>query len=169
MTSEQPAIHPSRSQFHPAQNGDQEFGTSEHLVSFILGGETFHIPASRISEITHPLQVTPVPNMPAEIRGISAHRGEIIAVLESGSATNDPGYESQAFRPKWIMLTAEPGSTHYALPVDRLNEIVRRPDDPRVSGQYQLQGQSPELTRQEADIRLFDVDAVLERIESSLS
>lgn len=122
---EQPSVDSGLLDSSPNLNpGPEVEGTVEPVkfVSFVLGNDTFVIPAALVAEVVNPLPVTPLPNSPTILAGISALRGEILAVLDlSGINTDQP--VSEMSRPKLIVLASEGDSLRVAIPVDRVSEL----------------------------------------------
>jgi purine-binding chemotaxis protein CheW len=51
-------------------------------LTFSLGGDSFGLPVNRVQEIIRLPAVTPVPRMPAHVRGVVNLRGRVIPVVE---------------------------------------------------------------------------------------
>ena len=56
----------------------------DSCLVFSLGGEKFGIPIRQVIELDRLPRITPVPNVPAWVRGITNLRGEIVPVLDLG-------------------------------------------------------------------------------------
>lgn len=132
---------------------------SKSRLTFGLGSSVFSINASQVSEIIQPLAVTPLPNCPKSIEGVAVLRGELIALLNIRSILNLP-QPTSIQRSKWIVLSASPGSTQFAFPVDRLVEIAAC---------EQASGNSPEpLAQKKPDFPALDINSIISRIESAM-
>ncbi len=55
--------------------------TEQHIV-FTLAGTEYAVSVLNIREVGKPLKITPVPNLPSWVLGVSNLRGEIISVLD---------------------------------------------------------------------------------------
>jgi len=51
-------------------------------LTFVLGGESYGIGIQQVREIIRPTAITPIPQMPAHIKGVINLRGKIIPVLD---------------------------------------------------------------------------------------
>lgn len=98
-------------------------GNEVRFVSFLIGDEAFLIPATLVSEVINPLPVTPLPNSPEILAGISALRGEILAVLDLKNSIGT-GQLLASPKPKFIVLASDGQSIPVVVPVDRMSELV---------------------------------------------
>ncbi len=162
--SDQQLIVKSSSGKTPAENS---LGSSSR-VTFGLGSSVFSINASQVSEIIQPLAVTPLPNCPKSIEGVAVLRGELIALLNIRSIVKIP-QASASKRSKWIVLSASPGSTQFAFPVDRLVEVAAVG---RASGDSSESSRTDEnrplLAVKKPDFPVLDIHSIIEKIESAL-
>lgn len=102
-----------------------ELVPSGQLVTFTLDGVEFGLDIDRVQEITHRLEVTPVPGSPSFILGVINLRGLIIPVIDSRSRFNLAPQEATA-RTRIIVLRLASGAT--GLQVDSVAEVVRLED-----------------------------------------
>ena len=51
-------------------------------LTFVLGHESYGIPVTKVREIVRMIDITPVPGMPAYVRGVINLRGKIIPVID---------------------------------------------------------------------------------------
>jgi purine-binding chemotaxis protein CheW len=93
------------------------------ILSFYLGGELFGISADCISEVTQPLPVTPLPNAPDNLIGISALRGQIVAVLNIKRMLCCELNESPG-RSKFLVLRTAKDHIQVAFPADRMHDVI---------------------------------------------
>jgi purine-binding chemotaxis protein CheW len=56
--------------------------TAGKYLTFMLGAEHFSLPVLRVREIIRLISITPVPRMPAYIKGVINLRGKIIPVID---------------------------------------------------------------------------------------
>jgi chemotaxis signal transduction protein len=61
--------------------------TTFKFVSFYLGENHYALPARAVAEVTGYLTPTPLPDGPGPLSGIAPHRGDILAVVNTGIAT----------------------------------------------------------------------------------
>jgi purine-binding chemotaxis protein CheW len=54
-------------------------------LTFTLGGESYGLPVLNVREIIRLSPITPVPRMPAHVRGVINLRGTVIAVFDLGA------------------------------------------------------------------------------------
>lgn len=149
----------------PAERASPKNGsTAESRVIFGFGSTAFSLNTSSVSEIIHPLPITPLPNCPGSIEGVAVLRGELIAVLNIRSIMNLSG--SQATQPcKWIVLSAAAGSTKFAFPVNKMVEITAQEDSQKSEGSDEKR---PRLSRTKAEPPLLDINFVISKIELAL-
>ena len=55
---------------------------TEHLATFLLGGEEYGVDVRLVQEIIRVVEITPVPRAPESIKGVINLRGRIIPVLD---------------------------------------------------------------------------------------
>lgn len=55
---------------------------SGKYLTFVLGNESYGIPVLKIREIISMLHITPVPQMPAYVKGVINLRGKVIPVID---------------------------------------------------------------------------------------
>lgn len=97
---------------------------SEKFVVFCLNDELFAVPAERVVEVFHlPSSITPLPNTPEWLMGITNLRGEIVSVVDlqkfqSGkSSTLSP-------KSKLIVYRSKRSDVSIVFAADKLSEIL---------------------------------------------
>ena len=60
--------------------------TTYKFVSFYLGEKHYALPARAVAEVTGYLTPTPLPDGPGPLSGIAPHRGDILAIVNTGIA-----------------------------------------------------------------------------------
>lgn len=99
----------------------------KYLV-FFLEKETYAVPSKQVAEIFQPLAITPLPNVPAWLLGISNFRNEIISVIDLQKL-----WQKQILndfpKPKLIVLRSENSESRIAFKIDKFSEIVTLPDE----------------------------------------
>jgi len=104
---------------------------TERFIGFQLGDESFYIAATGVLQVVQPLQVAALPNSPSWLLGLAAHRGEIVAVLNPRILRSNIGSASPGWMSKTLIFHPAEQNLSYALPIDRLDEVVALP--PRQS------------------------------------
>lgn len=109
---------------HSTQPSDEPAGETTHkFVSFYLGERHYAMPARSVAEVTGHLTPTPLPDGPTPLAGIAPHRGDILAVIDTGIGTGsgDPA------KRKAVVL--RPLGDKVELPVafnvDRIGEMLQ--------------------------------------------
>jgi len=95
-------------------------------LAFVLGGESYAIGVMHVREIIRPLDVTPVPRMPAYIQGVVNLRGKVVAIFDLRIKFGLPMPESLD-RACVIVVQAHSSSgatTQIGLIVDTVEEVV---------------------------------------------
>jgi chemotaxis signal transduction protein len=92
-------------------------------VAFYFGESLYCVAAAEVAEVTHPLPVSPLPNGPASLYGISQLRGEIAAIVDLRTLLGERESQS-AIRTKFVVLRSAEDDTRVAFPVDRMHEFV---------------------------------------------
>jgi purine-binding chemotaxis protein CheW len=139
---------------------DEEASLIRDLLTFTLDGDSYAIPVEWVREIVRLREITPMPRVPAEIRGVISLRGEIVQVLDLccrlGIRTREPARSNRI-----IVLHGDPGNVTGLL-VDSVKEVLRVAEEaiqPPPSGE----SDSVEaLCRREDEfISLLNLDRVL--------
>ncbi|MEZ5429236.1 MAG: chemotaxis protein CheW [Pyrinomonadaceae bacterium] len=114
----------------------EPFFSDDHLVSerdgekyivFFLGTEIYAILSKRVAEIFQPLAITPLPNFPDWLIGISNFRNDIISVIDLQKLWGKIGSPVTP-KTKLIVLRPEGAESPVALTIDRLSEMVTLPE-----------------------------------------
>lgn len=97
--------------------------TTHKFVSFYLGEKHYALPARAVAEVTGHLTPTPLPDGPAPLSGIAPHRGDILAIVNTGAAagSGDPG------KRKAVVLRpiGDKVDLPVAFNVDRIGEMLQ--------------------------------------------
>jgi len=102
-----------------------ELVPSGQLVTFTLDGVEFGLDIDRVQEITHRMDVTPVPGSPSFILGVINLRGLIIPVIDSRVRFH---LAPQEPTPKTRIIVLRLASGPTGLQVDSVAEVVRIED-----------------------------------------
>ena len=102
---------------------DEDASPLRELLTFTLDGDPYAIPVEWAREIVRLRVITPMPRVPAEIRGVISLRGEIVQVLDLclrlGVQVREPTRSSRV-----IVLHGDHGSVTGLL-VDSVREVAR--------------------------------------------
>lgn len=98
-------------------------GTTHKFVSFYLGDKHYAVPARAVAEVTGHLAPTPLPDGPVPLSGIAPHRGDILAIVNTGVAagSGDPA------KRKAVVLRpiGDKVEVPIAFNVDRIGEMLQ--------------------------------------------
>src|SRR5262249_6112461 len=112
------------------------------LVGFIVGDVHYAIDIGRVREIVNPLAITHLPHTPAEVAGVSDHRGEVVPVIDLRVRFGLPPVKAGRGT-KWILV--ETGDHAVGLIVDAVTEVfgtggVELRPTPVVGGRHDVRG-----------------------------
>ncbi len=62
--------------------------THTKFIIFTLGGSKYAVPIHQVIEVGEPQRITPVPNVPDWVLGVTNLRGDIISVVDCGAFLN---------------------------------------------------------------------------------
>ncbi|MEJ7847780.1 MAG: chemotaxis protein CheW [Pyrinomonadaceae bacterium] len=99
----------------------------ERFIAFYFGLGLYCVRAEVVAEVIHALPVAVLPNSPRGISGITAIRGEVIAVLNLKELVNEEGGAGHA-KSKMVVLRSPENQTQFAIPADRMHEVVMLPE-----------------------------------------
>ncbi len=131
------------------------------LLLFQLEGDPYGLPIERVREIVRLRPITPVPRLPAAIRGVISLRGEIVQVVDLRSRLGlEPAVPSR--RSRIVVLRGDEGSVTGLL-VDQVRAVLRLGEDAIQA----LPAAESELvtalcTRGEDFVSLLDLERVLD-------
>jgi len=134
------------------------------LLVLWLDGDPYALPVERVREIVRMRSVTPVPRVPAAVRGVISLRGEIVQVVELRRRLGLPGHDEAAAgrRARIVVLNGDDGQLTGLL-VDRVSEVLRIDEDAlRPPASRQADAVSALAAYGERFVSLFDVDRLLE-------
>ena len=98
---------------------------TEKFVSFRIGDGSYAVLAAAVSEVIHPLPLTPLPETPPGMLGISPLRGEIIATVDLRRLLGEAAAKAADPKAKQIVLKRTSRDVvPIAFSVDRLGEIA---------------------------------------------
>lgn len=93
------------------------------FVSFYLGEKHYAVPARAVAEVTGHLTPTPLPDGPVPLSGIAPHRGDILAIVDTGVAigSGDPAKRKAVI----LRSTGDKVELPIAFNVDRIGEMLQ--------------------------------------------
>lgn len=96
---------------------------TERFVTFQLGAQTYCVSTETVAEISHPLEITPLPLSPPSVIGICSIRGTIIAVVDLRSLLGEKESGPDA-KPKFLVFRSTGADSPVAVPIDRVHDVV---------------------------------------------
>lgn len=99
----------------------QNIKKKEPYIAFLLGNNEIALPIGSVQEIGYLPAVTPLPNIPAWIRGIVQIRGEILSVVDCHMLFEIKG-GGQHLRPSYVLFRLR--ELKFCLMVDRIVGVV---------------------------------------------
>lgn len=91
------------------------------FLSFFLGKEEYAIEILRVQEIIGMMPITPVPKMPAYIRGVLNLRGKIVPVMDLRSRFNLSLVEDTE---ETCIIVVQDNKYHMGIVVDKVSEVA---------------------------------------------
>ncbi|MGI8638527.1 MAG: chemotaxis protein CheW [Pyrinomonadaceae bacterium] len=97
--------------------------SGEKFIVFALDDELFAVSSNQVAEVTRPLAVTPLPNVPEWLLGIANLRGEIISVADLQKIL---GKKISKFSPKskFVIVRSQNSGASIAFTIHKLSELV---------------------------------------------
>ncbi len=95
-------------------------------LTFRVGTERYGMEIHHVTELIQVLPITPMPNLPADIRGVISLRGKIIPVMDVRIRFGKTAVESND---KTCIIIMEIGEQPLGLLVDRVEEVVSIPEE----------------------------------------
>ena len=93
----------------------------QKIVTFTLGGQTFGIHMHALVEIREWEEPTPLPGVPAYIKGVTNLRGNVVPVVGLAERL---GWEPSRLHARSCILVCNIGGKHAGFLVDEVNDIV---------------------------------------------
>jgi purine-binding chemotaxis protein CheW len=143
-------------------SGGEEHGAQRELLVLWLGADPYALPVERVREIVRMRSITPVPRVPAAVRGVLSLRGEIVQVIDLRSRLGMPPNPDDAPRRRIVVLNGEEGQLTGLL-VDRVSEVLRlRDEELRPPAARDAATVSALAPHGEGFLSVFDVERVLD-------
>ena len=129
------------------------------LLTFELDGAPYALPVERVREIVRVRPITPVPRVPADVRGVISLRGEIVQVVDLRRRL---GLELLAATRSSRIVVVHAGDDRVAgLLVDAVREVVSVPDEAVRPALGDSDAVEALCVRGEEFVSLVDLDRVL--------
>jgi purine-binding chemotaxis protein CheW len=107
---------------HVASDDDRLDGDVERLVAFTIGRDRYAVGIPQVVEVARIPPITPVPNVPAWVRGVTNLRGDVISIVDLSAFLGHPPIASGSGR---MLVASRPTEgIVIGLLVDRVDEIV---------------------------------------------
>jgi purine-binding chemotaxis protein CheW len=145
----------------PTENDDEQQEDLRQLLTFEVDSTPYAVPVERVREIVRIRPITPVPNVPKEVRGVISLRGEIVQVIDLrlrlALPPTDPVRSTRI-----IVVHTENGKVAGIL-VDAVREVSRVSEDSiRPSANSDTGSVEALCVRGDEFVSLMDLDQVLE-------
>lgn len=108
------------------QQEEQEDTLKGKYLTFSLGAEAYAVPIRYVIEINRVLQITPVPDFPSYVDGITNLRGKIIPII---NLRRRLGLEVLDFTDTTCFMILSVEDAPFGLIVDSISEVVVIPDE----------------------------------------
>ncbi len=136
--------------------------TERELLVLWLDEDPYALPVERVREIVRLRPITPVPRMPAAVRGVLSLRGEIVQIIDLRLRLGLPASAEESPRRRIVVLHGEDGQMTGLL-VDRVSEVLRLRDEDLRPPTGRDAGTVASLAPQgDRFVSVFDVDRVLD-------
>jgi len=104
-----------------SQTGAGHGGEERQFATFYVGRQLMGVDILQVQEINRRVQVTPVPQAPAHVRGVLNLRGDVVTVLDLRTIL---GLERRAIGVHSRNVVLDLAGDKTALLVDRIGEVV---------------------------------------------
>jgi purine-binding chemotaxis protein CheW len=96
------------------------------ILTFSLNGQDYGLDLLQVEEIRGLTAITPVPNMPAHIKGVMNLRGSVLPVVDLRQKFGMPLLEYTKFN---VIVIAHAGGKSVGLVVDGVSDVLNTPAD----------------------------------------
>ena len=110
------------------QEAVQEDTDEQKYIIFTLSNKMYGVPILNVLEIGTLSNVTPVPNLPVWIRGVTNIRGEIISVVDLGTYLGIPKMD-RLDSGRMLVIRSLDEEISSAIIVDQVNQILNVPQE----------------------------------------
>ena len=134
--------------------------TPQQLLTFALGAEAFAIDILKVQEIKSWVAITPLPNMPSDLRGVINLRGAVVPVIDLRRRFGMPDVELTKYS---VIIVVRVAEKTVGLVVDAVSDVLDVQADqitapPDVEGAGQAEVLSGLVRSGEKLIALLDVE-----------
>lgn len=142
------------------RESQEDTALRREFVTFQLDGDSYALPIEAVREIVRLRPITPVPRVPAPIRGVISLRGEVVQVLDLrlrlGLSLQEPTRATRV-----MVLHGEDGAVTGLL-VDSVRDVLRIPEEQmRSAAGGDNETVAALLVRGDEFVSLLDIDRVL--------
>jgi len=131
------------------------------LLTFEVGASPYAVPVERVREIVRIRPITPMPHVPAEVRGVISLRGEIVEVVDLRRRLDLDSAEPDRSN-RIIVVYSEEGRSAGIL-VDAVREVLRVSEEAFRPAPSSKSGAVESLcVRGEEFVSLIDLDRILQ-------
>ena len=109
-----------------AEQTDLSTTEGSQFLTFTLQDEEFGIEILRVQEIKGLSRITPIPNMPAYIRGVMNLRGTVVPIIDLRAKFAMPESEYNQFT---VIIVVTIGEKVVGLVVDAVSDVLNVADD----------------------------------------
>ena len=132
------------------------------LLVLWLDEDPYALPVERVREIVRLRPITPMPRVPAAVRGVLSLRGEIVQVIDLRLRLGLAPSQNESPRRRIVVLHGEDGQMTGLL-VDRVSEVLRlRDEDLRPPTGRDAEAVAALAPQDGRFVSVFDVDRVLD-------
>lgn len=107
-----------------AESGSEAAGSvsaKREMLGFRLGGEEYAVEIEKVREVTRLWGITPVPNSPEYILGVTSLRGSVLPVMDLCKRLNiQPGERDEKSR----IIVVEVGGENIGIAADRVTGVL---------------------------------------------
>jgi purine-binding chemotaxis protein CheW len=130
------------------------------LLTFEVDSTPYAVPVERVREIVRVRPITPIPHVPAEVRGVISLRGEIVEVVDLrrrlGLEPTEPARSTRI-----VVVHSEDGKVAGIL-VDAVREVSRVSEDSIRPASNESGAVESLCVRGDEFVSLIDLDRVLQ-------
>ncbi len=131
------------------------------LLTFEVAGTAYAVAIERVREILRMRTITPVPRVPAVVRGVITLRGQVVEVLDLRRRLGLPEREPDR-RTRIVLVQGDDGRAS-GLVVDKVHEVLRlREDAIRREAADESTNVVALCARDDEFVSLIDLDRILD-------
>jgi len=143
------------------RESQEDTALRREFVTFHLDGDSYALPIEAVREIVRLRPITPVPRVPAPIRGVISLRGEVVQVLDLRLRLGLPREEPTRATRVMVLHGDDGGVT--GLLVDSVRDVLRIPEEQmRSASGGDHEAVAALLVRGNEFVSLLDIDRVLD-------